>query len=234
MGSTITYSGRASVRMSMKRNREKLRFSENVNRMPSNGNNNCRCLLKFDGYRILAEIDGEVTLRTRNGADATKWFPEVGESLGQLKGGRYVFDGEICVLDEPGRSDFDRLQDRARRRGWYKGADPVVYCVFDLLANRGVDVTAQPLIQRKAALAKVLKRPLASIMYVSHFPASQAAAVFEQDVIALKAEGLVAKRETSLYQPGVRSGDWVKFRRKARYLQSGSSVIPAEPPFHLG
>ena len=89
-----------------------------------------------------------------------------------------------------------------------------------MLANRGVDVTAQPLIQRKAALAKVLKRPLASIMYVSHFPAGRAAAVFEQGVIALKLEGLVAKRETSLYQPGVRSGDWVKVRRKG--------AIPAE------
>lgn len=176
--------------------------------------------IKFDGYRLMAEVDGEVRLRTRNGADATKWFPEVVQSLAKLKGGRYVFDGEVCVLDEQGRSDFDRLQDRAKRRRDYPGADQVVYCIFDLLANRGVDITGQPLIQRKAALAKVLKRPLPSILYVGDFTPAQAEAVFSGAVIPLKLEGLVAKRALSTYQPGVRSSDWVKVKRKG--------AIPAE------
>ncbi|MBT2333642.1 hypothetical protein J7E49_06955 [Variovorax paradoxus] len=113
--------------------------------------------LKFDGYRVTAEFDGTVRLRSRNGADASKWFPEITSSLAKVKGGQHIVDGEICVLDELGRSDFDKLQDRARRRRWHEGSSPVTYCVFDLLVHRGIDITQQPLIQRKALLAKLFK-----------------------------------------------------------------------------
>ncbi|WP_260501707.1 hypothetical protein [Aquabacterium sp. J223] len=85
--------------------------------------------LKFDGWRLLAAVAGDqVELRTRNGASATRWFPEVATNLAGLAGGPHVLDGEVCVLDDLGRSDFDRLQDRARRRGWKPGFDPVVFC----------------------------------------------------------------------------------------------------------
>jgi len=39
----------------------------------------------------------------------------------------------MCVLDERGRSDFDRLQARSMRKGWKPGLDLVVFCVFDVL-----------------------------------------------------------------------------------------------------
>ncbi len=54
--------------------------------------------------------------------------------------------GEACVLDQLGRSDFDRLHARARRKGWYEGADLVVYCVFDVLVAKGKGFT----LRRKA------------------------------------------------------------------------------------
>lgn len=170
--------------------------------------------LKMDGYRLLAEFGGtDVQLRTRNGTDATKWFPEVAKSLAMMKAGQCVVDGEICVLDEMGRSDFNQLQDRARRRRRYPGCPDVVYCVFDLLVHRGVDITQQPLLKRKAVLAKILKQPPPSIMYVGHFE-TRAAQLFKDAVIPLKLEGLVAKRVDSVYRPGVRSSDWVKVKRK--------------------
>lgn len=169
--------------------------------------------IKFDGYRLLAEFDGGVQLRTRNGADATRWFPEIVSSLAKVKGGQYIVDGEVCVLDELGRSDFNKLQDRARRRRWYEGASPVVFCVFDLLVSRGVDITQQPLIQRKAALAKLFKPAKPGILVVRHFE-DQPLRIFDEAVIPLKLEGLVAKRAASVYHPGVRSNDWVKVKRK--------------------
>ncbi|WGT65016.1 RNA ligase family protein [Variovorax paradoxus] len=169
--------------------------------------------LKMDGYRLVAEFDGAVHLRTRNGTDATKWFPEVAQSLALVKAGECIVDGEVCVLDELGRSDFNQLQDRARRRRRYPGCPDVVYCIFDLLVHRGIDITLQPLLKRKAALAKLLKKPPPSIMYVGHFE-NGAAQLFKEAVIPLKLEGLVAKRADSIYQPGVRSSDWVKVKRK--------------------
>lgn len=178
------------------------------------------CEIKFDGYRLMAEVDLEVRLRTRGGANATAWFPEVAAGLSGLKGGPYIFDGEVCVLDEQGRSDFDKLQDRARRRRWFQGAPPVVYCVFDMLVDRGVDITHQPLKQRKAALAKILKKDLPNVLLVGHFDGDDGLTVFEKAVLPLKLEGLVAKRVLSTYKPGARSPDWVKVKRKG--------AIPAE------
>ena len=56
--------------------------------------------IKFDGWRPMAEFgDGACLLRTRRGADATRWFPEVSKSLAAVPDGPYVIDGEVCVLD---------------------------------------------------------------------------------------------------------------------------------------
>jgi bifunctional non-homologous end joining protein LigD len=170
--------------------------------------------LKFDGYRLLAEFgDGSVKLRTRNGADATRWFPEVADSLASVRGGPHITDGEICVLDDLGRSDFDRLHDRARRRRWYEGADPVTYCAFDLLMLNGDDIMTLPLLERKMLLAQLLQPPAAAVLFVGHFD-SGAEQLFKEAVVPLKLEGLVAKRASSPYVPGSRSPDWVKVKRK--------------------
>ena len=81
--------------------------------------------IKYDGYRMLVEFgDGSVWMKTRQGQDCTAWFPEIANALREYEGSPFIVDGEACVLDEFGRSNFDRLQDRARRRGSYKGGRP--------------------------------------------------------------------------------------------------------------
>lgn len=166
--------------------------------------------IKFDGYRLVAGIDaGKVQLATRNGADATRWFPEVVAGLATLAGGPHVLDGEVCVLDGLGRSDFNRLQDRARRRRWVEGADPVVFCAFDLLAQDGRSLIDTALEKRKARPAKLLTPAPAAVLYVGDFGADEGRQMYGH-AKELKLEGLVAKRLGSRYQPGVRSPDWVK------------------------
>lgn len=168
--------------------------------------------LKLDGYRVLAGFDGAVRLRMRDGTDATAWFPEIAQGLGRLRIGRCLVDGEVCVFDERGRSVIDQLRDRGAR-GRYPGCPNVVYCVFDLLVHRGIDITRRPLLYRKAALAGMFKtKPRPYIMYVDHFETG-AAQLLADIVMPRKLEGLVAKRADSVYQPGVRSGDWVKIKR---------------------
>ena len=171
--------------------------------------------LRFDGYRVLAEFGGgSAQMRTRSGADCTAWFPEVAKSLASVKGGPHICDGEMCVLDDLGRSNFDLLQDRARRRRWYEGAVPVTYCVFDLLEEGGEDLTGLPLLKRKA---RMMKR-MAGVPFV--LPMSHVDAEHGEQLFELKLEGLAAKRADSVYQPGVRSSDWVKVKRKG--------AVPAE------
>lgn len=110
--------------------------------------------VKYDGYRVLAEFEsGRAALRTHGGADCTKWFPEVAAGLaGAAAGGPHIVDGEVCVLDDIGRSDFDALHARALRRRRVAGDSLAVYCIFDLLARNGRNVMELPLRQRKKLL----------------------------------------------------------------------------------
>lgn len=168
--------------------------------------------IKHDGYRVLAEWDGaSVYLQSRNGADATAWFPEVATTLAGLGGGRHVVDGEMCVLDDIGRSDFNRLHARARMRGWRPGADPVVFCVFDVLVQAGQSVMGLPLTERKRRLAKLFADKPPSTLVVSDFE-GEGRLLYDQ-AVQLKLEGIVAKRKDSLYVPGQRTADWLKIKR---------------------
>ncbi|MDM0036834.1 RNA ligase family protein [Variovorax sp. J22P271] len=170
--------------------------------------------IKYDGYRLTAMFgDGKCRLRSRNGADATGWFPEVAKSLARIAGGPYVTDGEVCVFDDIGRSDFNRLQDRARRRRWYEGCDLVGYAVFDLLVDHGIDITKYTLLQRKTLLAELLDPTPDNVLVVGHFE-EEIPRIFKDAVLGLELEGLVAKRMDSVYVPGVRSSEWVKVKRK--------------------
>lgn len=169
--------------------------------------------VKYDGYRCMARLGGgaPTELRTKSGVDCTTWFPEITEVLGALSGGPHIIDGEACVLDEFGRSDFKRMQGRARRRRWAQGSDHVTFCAFDLLYMNGRNVMSLPLVRRKAMLRDLLM-PLEDVLViVGEFPAE--AQLFDQVVLGAKLEGFVAKRMESPYAPGVISPNWRKVKR---------------------
>lgn len=168
--------------------------------------------IKYDGYRMLAEFGaGQVRLRTRQGLDCTAWFPEASRALGEYDGGPFLVDGEVCVLDELGRSDFNRLQDRARRQWYYPGCDPVTYCMFDLL-HAGVSLLNVPLVLRKGLLAELFTpKPTHDLLVVESIPA--AGLDLYAAALQLELEGLVAKRCDSPYLPGERTDNWRKLKR---------------------
>lgn len=163
--------------------------------------------LKIDGYRMLAST-APFALKTRGGADATTWFPELRAALAGLPRGAHILDGEVAVLDDIGRSDFNRLHARALRRGWYQGADGVVLCAFDLVMHAGRDVRGLPYEERKARL-RALLAGLPGILFVD---SEEDGDWLWQAVLGLKLEGVVAKRAGSLYVAG-ESPDWLKIKR---------------------
>lgn len=168
--------------------------------------------VKFDGYRCLARVEsGQVELRTKSGALCTGWFPEAAEALASIPAGPHVIDAEVCVLDDIGRADFNRLHARAARRRWYAGCDAVTLCAFDLLFEDGRNVMGLPLVERKFRLKRLLAG-VPGVLFVSDLPAEKE--LFSQAVEPLKLEGIVAKRRDSVYSAGVRSPDWLKIKRK--------------------
>jgi bifunctional non-homologous end joining protein LigD len=169
--------------------------------------------IKFDGYRMLAGVDhGQVELRYKGGGIVTAAFPEICQALARLPGGPHVLDGEACVLDEMGRSDFEAFRARASRRRPLPGVR-VTYCAFDLLVHDGRSVMDRPLQERKALLASLVSG-LASPHFLHVTSIQDEGEALFRHVLGLELEGLVAKRKDSPYLPGQRSAAWQKLKRK--------------------
>jgi bifunctional non-homologous end joining protein LigD len=161
--------------------------------------------VKLDGFRIVAaKPAGEaVTLWTRNRISLNRKFFYIADALSFLPEGT-VLDGELIALDAQGKSQFGLLQS-------FRSAAPSVrYSAFDVVRLKGRDVTGLPLLDRKALLMDVMaKRPPQILL--TEFIEDDATAMLKH-VRAKKLEGIVAKKKQSLYEPGERSGAWVKHR----------------------
>jgi len=170
--------------------------------------------LKYDGYRVIAANEaGKATLRYRSGLDATAAFPEIARTIAALPGPRIVLDGEVVVLDDDARPNFQRLQKRAmllRARDLDRAMreHPVVLYAFDLLGFEDFDLRPLPLVQRKELLRAVLP-PAGAVRYADHVD-RHGDALYRQ-VLQLGLEGIVGKRADSPYVAG-RSAHWLKVR----------------------
>ncbi|MFG2312471.1 ATP-dependent DNA ligase [Streptomyces sp. NPDC048566] len=171
---------------------------------------------KHDGQRAVVYLpgDGTVLLRARSGEDITAAYPELGALGGALGGTPAVLDGEVLVLDEQGRGDFQLLQSRMGLAGSparaLRRADraPAHLVLFDVLWLGG-DRTGLAYTRRRGELEGLaLDGP--------HW--STPAALVGHGELALRAtresglEGVVCKRLDSVYEPGRRSRSWIKIR----------------------
>jgi DNA ligase D-like protein (predicted ligase) len=161
--------------------------------------------LKLDGYRAIAfKRDGTVHLRSRNDNDFSVRYPGVVKALTRMPDNT-VIDGEVVAFDQDGRPSFNALQN------YGSAPAPVVYYVFDLMMLAGRDVMREPLEKRRGLLEmKVLPKLAEPVRYASSLDASLP--VLVDSVKAQGFEGLVAKRRGSAYEPGLRSGAWMKMR----------------------
>ena len=84
--------------------------------------------LKLDGYRTLAYLKmGKVDLRSRNNNSFNKKFEAIHSALSEWKINAVV-DGEVVVLNEDGKPDFNSIQIWEKKK-----QGQLVYYVFDLL-----------------------------------------------------------------------------------------------------
>ncbi len=110
--------------------------------------------IKFDGYRLLAFlVNGEVRLRTRNGKDWTDSFPAIVGAVSAVNADDVVIDLEAVVLDEQGKSSFQKLQSALGEGG---DRNTIVAFAFDLLHLDGKYLIEKPLVERKQQLSSLL------------------------------------------------------------------------------
>jgi ATP-dependent DNA ligase len=111
----------------------------------------------------------------------------------------------LWSLDETGRPAFNVLQN------YGSAIAPLFYYVFDLMMLEGKNVIDEPLSRRRQLLEERVLSHLSEPIRLS----PQLDSSLDHLIGSVKAqglEGLVAKRLDSRYEPGQRSGAWLKMR----------------------
>lgn len=168
---------------------------------------------KWDGQRAIATTGSkDPALWSRNGNDISASFPEILDALSAVLDHREtVLDGEIVALGPDGVPSFSLLQRRMhvlRPNAQLRNEALTSYYVFDILDVDGTSTTELPYLERREALANLsLEHP--RIKVPPHWLNVDRPTMLE---VAKKhhLEGIVAKRISSIYQPGKRSRDWLK------------------------
>src|SRR5438128_450924 len=164
--------------------------------------------VKWDGFRAIARVSqGEAKLTSRQGNDLTQRFQQVAKEIAKaVKTPDCVLDGEVCALDEDGRSSFSLMQQG-------KPGTPIVYYVFDVLEVDGEPLVDLPLVERRMRLEQLLDKRNRTVRLSETFDDGNALyeAAKEQGL-----EGIVAKRLDSRYLQGKRTRDWLKIKTHGR------------------
>jgi bifunctional non-homologous end joining protein LigD len=187
--------------------------------------------VKWDGVRAIAYIKpGRLRLESRNLNEITDAYPEVRGILRDLGMREAVFDGEIVAFGEDGRPSFERLQRRmhvtsasAIRR--LSSSMPVVYAIFDLLYLDGHSLMGLPYEERRARLEELGLGGPAWRVPANHPGRGRALLEATQ---AQGLEGVVAKRLDSRYEPGRRTGAWIKIKHVLRQELIICGWVPGE------
>lgn len=167
--------------------------------------------IKFDGYRMLARVEGgAIQLVTRNGNEWTSRLEGLVTALQSMELPDGWYDGEIIMPGADVPADFQALQgafDSART------AD-IVYYLFDLPFCAGHDLRDVPLLARREVLQRIVERKShPNVRFSAVFDAPPAQML--KSACQLGLEGVIAKRADSAYV-GRRSTDWIKLKCKRR------------------
>jgi bifunctional non-homologous end joining protein LigD len=158
--------------------------------------------VKFDGWRAQLHKSGDdVVIFTRNGADYTRRFPALRDSMLSLPVRSAIIDAEVVVCDSDGKPDFDALMEGQRE-------DLCAGC-FNLLELNGAKESQRPLISRKALLRQLLIKADDHVLrYSDAFAnAEKLLAVATKQGL----EGIVSKKSNQRYVPGKKPG-WIKVK----------------------
>jgi bifunctional non-homologous end joining protein LigD len=159
--------------------------------------------IKLDGYRLeVVRAGGETTLYSRRQNVLNKKFHYIAKALDYLPTGT-VLDGELVAMGSDGRPNFNLLQN-------FRSAEShIVYYAFDVLVHKNRDLTQLPLAERRRILQALVKKS-------DHVDSSAVSDKSAKEMLAFVKkqglEGVVAKRADSVYQRGMRSGLWSKYR----------------------
>ncbi|MFC5633451.1 ATP-dependent DNA ligase [Streptomyces bullii] len=178
----------------------------------------CAVEEKLDGIRVQVHRDGDsVRIHTRTLDDITDRLPEVTAAALELRGERFILDGEVISFDEDGRPrSFQETAGRVGSRvdvATAARAVPVSPVFFDALSVDGRDLLDLPFAERHAELARLVPEPMRVRRTVVNGPEDgRAAEEFLAETLRRGHEGVVVKALDAPYSAGRRGASWLKVK----------------------
>jgi DNA ligase-1 len=178
----------------------------------------CAVEEKLDGIRVQVHRDGEVVrLYTRTLDDITDRLPELTVAALELRGERFILDGEVISFDEDGRPrSFQETAGRVGSRVDVATAAetvPVSPVFFDALSVDGRDLLDLPFTERHAELAQLVPEPMRVRRTLVSGPEDvPAAEAFLAETLERGHEGVVVKGLDAPYSAGRRGASWLKVK----------------------
>jgi DNA ligase D-like protein (predicted ligase) len=184
--------------------------------------------VKWDGVRCLLFVrpDRRVSLHDRSLSDLTAQLPDLAGAGTQIAGPA-VLDGELVATDRDGRPDHALLRRRLRAGPAAASEIPLVYLAFDALYLAGRSLLRQPVVKRRARLAKAVSA--GPSVFVPEHVETEGVELFEA-CLQRGLEGIVAKHRDSTYVPGQRSPFWLKVKA----VKSDDFVVIGHTPAQAG
>jgi bifunctional non-homologous end joining protein LigD len=182
--------------------------------------------LKFDGYRMLCHLNrGKLHFWSRNAKDWTEKFSSLEKPLKKLPVTTAILDGEVVVVDQTGRSSFQKLQQSM------KGAPAAfIFQIFDVIYLDGYSLTRTPLRERKELLQKLLgpDHSKGQLRYSDHVEGN--GAQFFRQACEYGIEGIVSKLADSPYE-STRNKNWLKIKCSKRQEFVIAGYTPSKKGF---
>jgi ATP-dependent DNA ligase len=181
---------------------------------------------KWDGFRALVYLDGEVLIDSRSNQPLGRYFPELVEAVPQAFPKGSVIDGEIVVAGRLGL-DFDILSQRIHpaesRVRRLAQETPAHFIAFDMLALDGRDVREERMDRRRELLEGAFKPHPRVNLTPQTIDADEAQSWFVQYEGA-GFDGIIAKRAELPYIAGERVMAKIKHVRTADCVAGGYRV----------
>jgi len=158
--------------------------------------------VKFDGWRLQLHKQGNhVAIFSKGGHDFTGRFPGIEAAFLFFPARTAIVDAELTACDAEGMPDFSGLLTG--------NAQFLCVWAFDLLHINEKEVRPLPFLERKARLARLVRRySNPRIRYSDHF---DDAMTLLEACKRLRMEGIVSKRASSAYRSGT-SKNWLKVK----------------------
>lgn len=182
--------------------------------------------IKHDGYRAIAFVQqGQVRFQTRNGHDWTDRYGVLADAFADLPCEAAIIDGEIAVEDDCGVTSLHNLQ-RALVEG---RTEDLTFFAFDLPFLDGQDLRRARLVDRKAALARLLNPRIdcsSTLRYTEHCTGDGVALFARANRLGM--EGIVSKRADAPYVHA-RTPSWAKVKRSESARMAIIGFLSTEP-----